>query len=366
MQPRYQYGTLTLRKRKMGPDVWQWRYLEGGNRKAVLIGTTDRFPTKAAAVRALESHRLRLNADNPQTQFRAITLGALIDRYISEELEQVRHDTQVSYRSFLNKWIRPRWGEMLLTEIKPMPVEAWLKTIPRSPQTRGHVRNMFHVLFQCAMRWELIDRNLIMLVRQSTARRAVPRVLTPEEFRTLLKELEEPYKTMVLVAGCLGLRASEIMGLQWGDIDWDNLTVFIKRSVSGNHVYETKTEGSSKPVPLDPSLAEVLLTHKEASSYKGPTDFVFAGESGRPRWRGILFTDHIKPAAERAGIGKIGWHTFRHTFSTLVHSMGTDLAVQKELLRHADIKTTMNIYTQAVAPAKRRAIRKLTKKLLEG
>ncbi len=196
------------------------------------------------------------------------------------------------------------------------------------------------------------------------ARRAVPRVLTPEEFRALLNELEEPYKTMILVAGCLGLRASEIMGLQWGDIDWDNLTVFIKRSVSGNRVYETKTEGSSKPVPLDPSLAEVLLAHKEASSYKGPTDFVFAGESGRPRWRGILFTDHIKPAAERAGIGKIGWHTFRHTFSTLVHSMGTDLAVQKELLRHADIKTTMNIYTQAVAPAKRKAIRKLTRKLL--
>jgi len=182
MQLRYQYGTLTLRKRKMGPHVWQWRYLEGGRRKAVLIGTTDRLPTKAAALRALESHRLKLNADNPQTQFRAISLAALIDRYISEELEQVRHDTQVSYRAFLNKWIRPRWGEMVLSAIKPIPVEAWLKTIPRSPQTRGHIRNMFHVLFQCAIRWELTDRNPISLVRQSTARRAVPRVLL-ESFR---------------------------------------------------------------------------------------------------------------------------------------------------------------------------------------
>jgi len=171
---------------------------------------------------------------------------------------------------------------------------------------------------------------------------------------------------MVLVAGCLGLRASEIMGLQWGDLDWDNLTVFIRRSATGKHIYETKTEGSSKPVPLDPNLADVLLSHRERSPYKASTDFVFAGESGQPRWRGILLSDHIKPAAERAGIGKIGWHTFRHTFSTLVHSMGTDLAVQKELLRHADIKTTMNIYTQAVAPAKRKAIRKLTKRLLEG
>jgi integrase len=240
-----------------------------------------------------------------------------------------------------------------------MPVEAWLKAIPLSPQSRGHIRNMFHVLFQCAMRWELTDRNPITLVRQSTARRAIPRVLTPVEFRALLKELEEPYKTMVLTAGCLGLRASEIMGLQWGDIDWDNLTVFILRSATGKHIYETKTEGSSKPVPLDPNLVEVLQGHRERSSYKGPADFVFAGESGRPRWRGVLFTDHIKPAAERAGIGKIGWHTFRHTYSTLLHALGTTPAVQKELLRHADIQTTLNLYTHAISADKREAASKV-------
>jgi integrase len=147
------------------------------------------------------------------------------------------------------------------------------------------------------------------------------------------------------------------MGLQWSDIHWDNLTVFIRRSASGSHIYETKTEQWSKPIPSDPNLAEVLLRHKESTKYKAPTDFVFAGDSGRPRWRGILFADHIRPAAEKAGIGRIGWHTFRHSFSTLLHSMGTDLAVQKELLRHADIKTTMNIYTQAVASAKPKAIR---------
>jgi integrase len=366
MQTRYQYGTLSLRRRKVGPDVWQWRYMEAGRRKSVLIGTTERLPNKATAMRAVESQRIRLNSDNPQMPFRTITVSALIDRYVAEELDRVRHDTQVSYKTFLNKWIRPKWGSVVLTEVKTIPVEAWLTSVPRSPQSRGHIRNMFHVLFQSAMRWDLTDRNPITLVRQSIARKTIPRILTPKEFRALLKELTEPYKTMVLGAGCLGLRARELMGLQWGDIDWDNLTVFVRRSASGNHVCETKTEQSSKPVPLDPSLAEVLLRHKEASKHKNPTDFVFAGDSGRPRWRGILFANHIKPAAERAGVGKIGRRTFRHSFSTLLHSMGTDLAVQKELLRHADIKTTMNVYTQAMAPAKRKAIRKLTQKLLEA
>jgi integrase len=74
-----------------------------------------------------------------------------------------------------------------------------------------------------------------------------------------------------------------------------------------------------------------------------------------------MLTDHIKPAALRAGIGKVGWHTFRHTFSSLLHQTGTKLAVQKELLRHADIQTTMNIYTQAVSADKREAVQRVVR-----
>jgi hypothetical protein len=107
--------------------------MEGGLRKSVLIGTTERLPNKAAAVRAVESRRLKLNADNPQTPFRTITVGALIERYLAEELDRVRHGTQVSYKAFLNKWIRPKWGDVTLAGVKTIPVEAWLASIPRSP-----------------------------------------------------------------------------------------------------------------------------------------------------------------------------------------------------------------------------------------
>jgi integrase len=53
------------------------------------------------------------------------------------------------------------------------------------------------------------------------------------------------------------------------------------------------------------------------------------------------------------GIGRIGWQTFRHSHSTMLHAQGVDLKVQQELLRHADIRTTMNVYTQAVPTALR-------------
>jgi integrase len=64
------------------------------------------------------------------------------------------------------------------------------------------------------------------------------------------------------------------------------------------------------------------------------------------------------------GIGRIGWHTFRHSHSTLLHALGVDLKVQQELLRHADVRTTMNIYMQAVPGALREANSKVVRLLI--
>src|ERR1039458_2235853 len=111
---------------------------------------------------------------------------------------------------------------------------------------------MMHLLFQCARRWRYLQENPIELVRQSARRTGIPRVITPAQFCALVLHLTEPYRTMILAAGCLGLRASEVTGLQWQDINWDDLTVFIRRSVVHGREGEAKTEASEKPIPLDP------------------------------------------------------------------------------------------------------------------
>jgi len=74
-------------------------------------------------------------------------------------------------------------------------------------------------------------------------------VLTAEQIRLLLEQLSQPYHTMVLIAACLGLRVSEIMGLQWGDFDWENFSVMVRRSVVHGRVGDTKTEASFRPLP---------------------------------------------------------------------------------------------------------------------
>ena len=115
---------------------------------------------------------------------------------------------------------------------------------------------------------------------------------------------------------------------------------------------------------LQPCSGEKFDRAREKRSGGFHSSTVMLGDSGKPRWGGIIFTDHIKPVAERAGIGKVGWHTFRHMFSSVLHDAGTSMAVQKELLRHANISTAMNVYTQAVAPAKREAVRQVAVALM--
>ena len=96
-----------------------------------------------------------------------------------------------------------------------MAVEQWLRDLHLAPKSKLHMRNVLHVLFECAARWELIEQNPITRVRQGGARRAEPDVLTPDEFRALLAELTaEPYRTMMILAGCLGLGRSEFGGLK--------------------------------------------------------------------------------------------------------------------------------------------------------
>lgn len=367
MQARYQYGDLILRKRKKGPDVWQFRYHENGRRVTVLIGTVERLPKKADAQRTVEHLRMEINARNPQQQFHAITVEALIDRFMKEYApKRCRKLTQSTYRSLFKNHIRPRWGNEFVHNVKPMAIESWLEDYPHSRQIKAHVRNLMHTLFQVAIKWEITDkRNPVDLVRQSRKRMKTPRILTPPEFKALLDQLSEPYKTMILTAACLGLRVSELLGLQWGDINFEDLTVNIQRSVSEGEVNGTKTEASQNALPLDPDLAEVLLAHQTRTVYRSSTDFIFAGANGNPPWPDGVLTDHLKPAAVKAGIGNIGWHTFRHTYSTLLHALGTTPAVQKELLRHSDIQTTLNIYTQAVSSEKREAAAKVARKLIE-
>ena len=81
-------------------------------------------------------------------------------------------------------------------------------------------------------------------------------------------------------------------------------------------------------------------------------------------WADVLRSDVPMRAAEKAAIGKIGWHTLRHTYATVLEQMGAGMKVAQELLRHADIQTTMSVYTGALEKDKREAANRVAQAVL--
>src|SRR5713101_1379905 len=250
-------------------------------------------------------------------------------------------------------------AECTAAHIKAREVELWLASVQRARTTRAKIRNVMSLLFNHARRYDLFDGNPIQWVRQSAKRRSAPNVLTIEEVRHLLAALPPRERILVFLDVSTGLRQSELFGLQWQDIDFEIGELSVTRSVVGQVVGTCKTEASQKAIPLHENLIEALKGWRQQNPYMEAQHWVFASpSSGGKNPYGVqqLMRRDIRPVAEKLGITKrIGWHTFRHTYSTLLRAVGADLKVMQELLRHSTIRVTLDTYTQAVTAAKRTA-----------
>jgi integrase len=284
-------------------------------------------------------------------------MGALIARYEKEEMP-TRYSTRVSYQSFIDRYIRPRWAETPITGVKPIAAEAWLTRLKLAPKTRGHIKGLMSVMFKCAQRWELVQNNPMQSVRVKDVSKRLtrPSVLTADEFHRLLPHVRDPYRTMVLIAGCLGLRAGEIAALQWSDFDFKKSILLVQRGIVHGRVGDVKTEYSRDAVPVAPELARELLFYRERC-YMTPDGWLFANPAtGKPYHQEEIQKKHIKTAAKAAGITMtVGWKTFRHSFRSWLDQTEAPLGVQRELMRHASIQTTMNVYGRAMTDGKRQA-----------
>ena len=358
---RYQHGCVYRERRRAGPDVWVFRWRDQTVNRKQQIGTVEQFPTKSAAMKGCEFLRANINRETRSPR----NVAELVTHYVENELPNKSPYTQEVYEEFIVSRITPEWGTFILSDVRTVDVEKWLRTLPLAPGTKAKIRNLMHAIFNHAMRWEFFDRNPITLVRQSAKRTRIPDVLTVEEIGKLLRELSEPWKTAVYVALVTGFRISELLGLQWSDVNFKEAEINLCRGIVRQHIGNMKTEASRKPVPLDAGLADVLASWRKACPYNQDSDFIFASPDKKglqPYWPTAGMEDHVRPAALRAGITKrVGWHMLRHTFGTLLKANGEDVATVQSLMRHANVSITMDRYVQAVTPAKREAQSRLAR-----
>ncbi|MGB2837494.1 MAG: site-specific integrase [Candidatus Sulfotelmatobacter sp.] len=389
MLARYQNGCLQTIIRKDGVERWQFRWVHKGadgvsRERKKTIGPVKDYPENSKKLQdLLAGLRLNINTDGP-TELTSITMTEAVEHYKIHELTDCGRDgkaysTRNRKTQVLNRWVLPHWGKHELRAIKTVAVEQWLKSLVTSKfgrrkllagGTREKIRDAMGSVFNHAIRWEFTDRNPIAGagkgsgVRVSAKRERIPDILEVEEMHLLLGVLGIREKAMVFLDMPSGLRRGELAGLKWEDFDFKNLHVSVTRSLVDQHVGPVKTEASKKLMPIDEYVAHDLLAWYEVTPYKKPSDYVWATDANRagakrgkqPVWLSAVMRDYIQPAARKLGITKrMSWHTFRHTFSTLLKGNGEDVKVVQELLRHSTAKMTLDTYTQALSPQKRAA-----------
>ena len=120
-----------------------------------------------------------------------------------------------------------------------------------------------------------------------------------------------------------------------------------------------KTLASTRPLPMSPELAVVLLNWKAKSMFPNQGDWLFASPQAAgklPYWPDAILKRHVHPAPQRACITKrIGWHSFRRTLATLLQSNGATVKTTQDLMRHSSPTMTLGVYVKGIMADKRLA-----------
>jgi integrase len=365
---RYQHGSLTIEGRRNGPNVYVYRWREktdtGVVKRKQVLGTVKEL-SKTQAQKKAEGYRQLANSTQPVGPASSLTVANLLDHYSQCELGESAGKAAKVVKAYLyifKNYIVPQWGHLPLGAVKAVAVEDWLKSLSKANGTKAKIREVFGAAFRHAMRYELFPSNPISNVRQERKRTSNPPILEPSELAAIIRELEgvEPVRTAFLVAALTGMRRGELFGLKWLDINFDHATLNIERSWVDGVVGPPKTDSSRRPIPIPCQALEALQAYRAKASYSAPDDWVFASDMSfgkQPFWPGTLWQRNVTPAIIRAGISKpkVGWHTLRRTYASLLFSTGANLRVSMELMRHSTAEMTLATYAQAVGNEKRDA-----------
>jgi len=363
MRRRFQHGRVFKRGKRR--KVWVGRFYEPvlvegrlkKKRRSIILGLCSEVTRGQAKQTLLE--RLREMNEGLHVPVQQMMFADYCAKWDKEILSNYRPSTQTFYRSTLNRWILPHFGPWQLGEIQPPDVQAFVNQFRGySTSVLKHLRATLSCVFQTAMTWKYIQHNPasgLQLPQGKSVKRAV--VLTPEQLRLVITNLQEPYKTMATVMAGTAIRESELLALKWSDLDYTHRLIHIRRSVYRGVLDEqTKTEESERDIPMCDTVVRVLLNLQKGPHNRG--EYVFLTEREKIYRPEGVQRRHFNSSAETLGIPRFTWRSFRRTSATALHGKGVPLKVQREIMGHTNEETSL-IYTEVQLKAKRRAIEQL-------
>jgi integrase len=352
--------------KRIGKNDWEIRWREDvvdvdGNVRRIRHKETLRQKTIAQARKVLDMHLSEANS-----QQRRCGVNLTVANFVKTEFRpnaplRLRKSSMRIYDSNLDRHILPALGEVPIQDISRAQIEACLSGLQRkgyAVSTLRNVRATISTVLESAVSDRYIADNPAhgIRLRESDSPRE-PRYYRAPEIRRLLQHLEEPCRSVVLVAVSTGLRIGEILALRWKRIDLPDGTIEVAETYSSGEFGPPKTRSSRRTIPISASLAGIFKRLRPQNCEA--EQLVFATLKGTPLNPKNLYNRQLAPACDSIGLPRVSWHSFRHTHATLLHEAGGSLKTAQALLGHSDLETTLGVYTHADPDAQRRAVERV-------
>ena len=289
--------------------------------------------------------------------------------YLKRVEPELQKNTIVSYRSMTNGKIRryfQRRPQLTVGNLKPQDIQDFYQSLFADgvvANTVIHYHALLRRAFQQAFKEERIDANPFDRVGRPKKNKFHGENYTQEELLTMLHLARgDVIYPAILLAGAMGLRRSEALGVRWSRIDWEKRTVLLDTKIveyreNGKKkvepVEEMKNKSSRRTLPLPDPVVEMLQVQKEhrevyrkmfQGSYNTQyLDYVCVNQLGE-LLRPSYVTDHFRELLEKYGLRHIRFHDLRHTFASLLINQDVPLINVSNFLGHSDLSTTANIY----------------------
>jgi integrase len=305
------------------------------------------------------------------------------NHYLPHIKAALRPSTYKDYGDVFRCHVKERLGKTALRDFRTVHGQRLIQSIDGIGHTSLlRVKSFLSGVFTYCKQEGVLDGVNPMQGVRVKGRPSKPKmpVYSIEEISEAIHKLEEPARTIWIVAAFSGLRVSELRGLRWGDFDGESLN--ITRSIWRTHINAPKTAESEAAVPVLPAIARILEEHRERCKSPTADSYIFAGERrGSPLNLANLARRVIKPAIEhctkcqkpRAKHEKEdhnfdldetlrwkGWHALRRGLASNLYAMNVQPRMIQSVLRHASMSMTMNFYVQAEQDAARTALKPLT------
>ena len=364
-------GHLGVRYRRQRPEDGEWVQAT-----PIKVGKVKDYPSEEAAWRRVEE--LHLNPNQSPFEMGAQPLfGELAAHYIQKELPEDQtqatiekaYSTIRKYKRYLSRWALPRWGTTPALAVHPPEVEDWLRELKnkfalRNP-TLGEIRKAMNNVYVHGQRQGFLPRtpdgNPIGFVRQSLVSDFEPVILTLPQVLDILDTLDLMRRTMVSPMRPQRYASREVLALKWYDLDFMDQLIRVRRAYVERRFGPPKSKASKAPVPMHPLLAAHLLAWRKETLYPNDEDLVFPSlrlKGTKPPAANMLVADYLRVAASKAGVvappRTFGFHTFRRTLASVLVKMRVDVKTVQEILRHQNLKTTLEIYAKSMSEDRRR------------